>query len=291
MRPIVLSVGEYAVAVADHVVLHVGPPALTGMTCSIVPSMPASAAGAVEKARANARVAARSTRSASPRGWRVDRQGIHPLVMSAHHRRARDIVVCAVLTVALLSPSPAPAATVDSSLAIRPAEPGQVWLVIRARPGQIVRRDAIVANSTRKGESARLYTVDARASAGGAFVLDPETAVRDDVGAWTTLSAASVVVPPAGERRVTISVHVPPDAPTGRHAGGVVLQGAGRVTRAPKTGERILVVTRLGLRVYVTVIGKTPVESSSSDTGWAIGLAALALIGLALAAWRWRRTR
>jgi hypothetical protein len=150
-------------------------------------------------------------------------------------------------------PSPGYAQT-GGGLAIRPADPGQAWIRQNAARGQRVRAAFVVLNPTRARQRVALYPADAKLDrANGAFTIADRGAPREDVGAWAQLGVRRLVLAPGAQKRLTLTLNVPPDVSPGLHLGGIVMQAPGRPARAPATGERILVVTRLGLRVYVRV--------------------------------------
>ena len=285
------SVGEYVVDVGDQLRLQVGPPALTEMTCSIVPSIPACAAGAIAiKIAQSARVARTRERDrvVAPRRLLRCEPSRLAIVMLSARSRIVALAAAACMAAALVGASPAGAQGASGSLVIRPADPGQVWLKLRGRPGRRVRTEFVVANPTPAPQRGTLYPVDARLERGGAFILGQEQALRDDVGAWVSLPRETVSLRPRSRRLLEVTVRVPPDAAPGLHVGGIVLQAPGRVARAPGSGEQILIVTRLGLRIYVHVAA--PPSSSGFNPLALLGLVPLALI---LMAWRLRghRTR
>jgi hypothetical protein len=149
---------------------------------------------------------------------------------------------------------PAGSAQTGGGVAIRPADPGQAWLRLNGPRGAHVRAAFVVLNPTPSRQRVALYPADAKLDrASGAFTLADRGAPRQDVGAWARLRARRLVLAPGAQRRLTLTLNVPADASPGLHLGGVVAQGPGRPQRAPATGEQILVVTRLGLRVYVRV--------------------------------------
>ena len=168
--------------------------------------------------------------------------------------------ICAALVLALLAglgapPAPAAGASGAGGVAIRPAAPGQVWLRVTGLRGGQVNARFVVLNPTLVRQRVALYAVDGRLDrASGAFTLADEGAPREDVGAWARLPARRLALAPGEQRTLTLTLAVPPDAAPGQHVGGIVIQGRGRPAPAPGgSGEQILVVTRLGLRVYVRV--------------------------------------
>jgi hypothetical protein len=147
-----------------------------------------------------------------------------------------------------------PAVDASGGVTIRPADPAQAWLRLNGPRGTRIRAAFVVLNPTHARQRVDLYPVDATLDrTSGAFTLADRGVPRQDVGAWARLPAPQLVLAPGAQRRLTVTLEVPADASPGLHFGGIVVQGSARPRRAPGTGEQILVVTRLGLRVYMRV--------------------------------------
>jgi hypothetical protein len=108
--------------------------------------------------------------------------------------------------------------------------------------------------------SLQLYATDADETAGGGFGLLPSTTRPTGVGAWITIPAAdaTVVVPPRsahgpGGVIVPILLRIPDRVSPGDHSGGIV--AAFRTTGTNASGQRVVLVLRVGTRVYVRVAG------------------------------------
>lgn len=169
-------------------------------------------------------------------------------------QRVRAAAAGLALVAAVAAAARPSAADAVGALAIRPADPGQAWLRLHGPRGGRVRAAFVVLNPTHARQRLALYPADATLDRrSGAFTLADRGAPRQDVGAWARLPAPRLVLAPGAQRRLTLTLEVPPDASPGLHVGGIVVQGPGRPKPAGGTGEQILVVTRLGLRVYVRV--------------------------------------
>jgi hypothetical protein len=104
-----------------------------------------------------------------------------------------------------------------------------------------------------------LQATDAIETPHGGFSLLANNKVPTGAGSWMTLpaSAASVVVPAEsatapGSVLVPFQVHVPRDASPGDHVGGIV---ASLTTTGGSSGRRIVLVQRVGVRVFLHVAG------------------------------------
>jgi hypothetical protein len=89
---------------------------------------------------------------------------------------------------------------------------------------------------------------------GGYFVLEPRTVRPTGVGAWVHLVTNAYTVPPRMTATIPFSLDVPPNAPPGDHAGGIV---ALDVTPQPTKQGKVTVNIRrgIGIALYVRVIG------------------------------------
>lgn len=162
----------------------------------------------------------------------------------------------AVVATALAAGAPAATAASGSVVGVRPADPGQSWLVLRLAPGRTARREALVLNLSDRPQAVRLGATDAVTTADGVFTLAGDGERPRGVGAWITPDAQRLTLAPHEQRRVAITVREPEGTAPGDYAGGLVVQPdepAGQVTAG---GVAVRVLERVGLRVYVTVPGK-----------------------------------
>ncbi len=144
----------------------------------------------------------------------------------------------------------------------------QSWFTYQEKPGASVDDIATVKNLSNQPVKAHVYAVDATSNDSGSFILKLENEARNDVGKWTTISAAdTVTIPPQQTVDFPFHIKVPQTATPGQYFGGIVLeevsdkpQVAQVSTASANTGKtvcctNILVKTRIGLRIYLTIPG------------------------------------
>jgi hypothetical protein len=96
------------------------------------------------------------------------------------------------------------------------------------------------------------YATDAHSDAAGRFTLLAAAEEPTGLGTWLQVPE-QVVVPASGQALVPVRLQVPDDARPGDHVAGVITSSGRAVTGAD--GERVLVDTRLAVRVHVRVDG------------------------------------
>lgn len=131
---------------------------------------------------------------------------------------------------------------------------GRAWFVYDLAPGQSVQDAAVITNTSTKPLKVRVYAVDATVTREGAFALLGEDWKNRDVGGWVRLPVGGdevLTLSPGEKRRLPFTFAVPPNADTGDHLGGIVVQEV-----EPFRGQGIQVITRVGVRIYETVPGR-----------------------------------
>jgi hypothetical protein len=178
------------------------------------------------------------------------------------------LLVCTVLVVCLLSP--ASAATSSKSRArvtfgVEPASArgadGRPFFSFGVTPGAIVYDHVAVLDYSSTPLSLQLYATDAIETSGGGFGLLPATTRPTGTGSWISLPArfATVRVPAEsaalapGQVVVPLVVRVPDNATPGDHSAGVVVSL--RTVGANASGQRVILLQRVGTRVYIQVAG------------------------------------
>lgn len=143
----------------------------------------------------------------------------------------------------------------------RPA-PGSVgsvenpeWFVYTIEPGDSITDSIQVINNTEAVITARLYPVDSTQSTDGTFAVEQEVEPRNQVGAWINLSQSEVIVPPLSSINVPFTLTIPENAleTSGEYTGGIMIEDA---SQKPADVAGISLVTRAGVRVYVTIPGE-----------------------------------
>lgn len=182
----------------------------------------------------------------SPALW-VRRRGNGATAPHICVRLARVVAITALVLPTASRPPDARAA-----LEISPAGTGNPWVVVSARPGQRVDGHFLVKNTGKRTESVKLHAVDAHVEPGGRFVPESDEAPTRDVGIWARPSISTVRPRPGATKRIAYTISVPRSAKPGRYAGAFIAQAKPK-TKQASAGSQVLVIARLGLRIYLTV--------------------------------------
>lgn len=172
-------------------------------------------------------------------------------------------LVAAACLVAIIMPSTALALT-GGGVGIRPAtprppaaEPHPSWFIYEVDPGTVI-QDAVHINNTRDDSVVvKLEGLDALLTLDGAFGLTDDESTNKDIGTWIELSEKEFTILPRTEKTVPFTVTVPPEAEVGDHMGGIVIyKSAATPDKTIKSGgATVNIVTRVGVRMYLTVKG------------------------------------
>lgn len=130
------------------------------------------------------------------------------------------------------------------------------YIVDHLEPGARIERQIEVSNGTGQRAELSLYPAEAAIDGGGFRAAEGRTA--NELAGWITVEPDAVVLGP-GERAVaTVSIAVPPGADDGERYGAVLAEHA-----PPATDGGVAVVTRVGIRVYLSVGGDEPASDFS----------------------------
>lgn len=133
------------------------------------------------------------------------------------------------------------------------------YVVDELQPGATIQRRVQISNTTASQMAVDVYAAAAGVADGAFVVADGRTA--NGLSSWTTPSVDSVQVPPDAAVDVTVTVAVPADAPPGEQYAVIWASTAG-----PGDGN-ILAVSRVGVRMYVAVLGDNPLASAFVISG------------------------
>lgn len=120
-------------------------------------------------------------------------------------------------------------------------------------PGETVDDVAQVNNFSAEVVTFRVYSHDAINTPEGGFTLQPADVEPTGIGAWIGLDE-EITVEPGGSALVPFTLTVPDDATPGDHTGGIIASITTEATDAQ--GQRVLVDSRAGSRVYLRVAGE-----------------------------------
>jgi hypothetical protein len=183
------------------------------------------------------------------------------------------VVIAAALTTAICGPvSLSDAATVPGARAASTGSIGiqllevpiaaasdpraRLYIVDHLHPGTVIRRRIEISNTTVSTVHVLLYPAAAAISQ-GKFVGAAEH-TPNELSTWTSVLPGTSDVPPGGHTIASVTVAVPHDAPAGEQYGVVWAE-----TRSPPSGgQGITQVSRVGIRLYVSVGAGGPPASA-----------------------------
>lgn len=148
-----------------------------------------------------------------------------------------------------------------------PYNENQSWFSYEKKSGESIDDVATVKNLSDKPVKAHVYAVDATSNDSGSFILKLENENRTGIGLWTKLNTGeTITIPPQQSVDFPFHIDVPNNLEPGQYFGGLVLEEVAdapqtvNVAAASENGQRIcctniLVKTRIGLRIYLTIPG------------------------------------
>lgn len=130
----------------------------------------------------------------------------------------------------------------------------RTWFNYTVQPGDYYSDVVEVINNTNEEQTITVYPADGISSTNGGFAVEQEVEDRDEVGKWITLSQTEVIIPPRNSVEIPFTVSVPDtdQLTVGDHTGGIMMQV---VNTTPSTTQGIELSTRIGVRVYINVLG------------------------------------
>ena len=160
--------------------------------------------------------------------------------------RRRALVAGGLVLAGLLGATPARAdaagagGTGSARFALDPQGPesSSGYFQFRAGAGTAFSGSIRIANLGNRKGTARLYVVDATTGATTGAVYRDVRDPRRGVGAWTSLSRATVSLRPGSSTVVRFTTRVPAGMRAGDHLGGITVEDAAMRTAAPATGNR-----------------------------------------------------
>lgn len=174
-------------------------------------------------------------------------------------RRYLLAALALLFTLLLTCAAGTPANAVDTGqYGIQPSDEAD-YFHINLAPGSTIDKTAILTNHTGVAVRMQTYAVDGHTTPQGGFGFAAEHDRRTSVGAWSSLSSTTVLVPAHGQATLPFHLTVPANAPPGDYYGGIVMQAppvAGQtVTMQGGTAVQLNIIQRQAVRVYLTVAG------------------------------------
>lgn len=132
----------------------------------------------------------------------------------------------------------------------------QSWFIYNLNPGDYKIDEAQLVNLSDNPVTIDVYPVDALTTKEGAFALKNRDESKGDVGAWIKLLFSEITLEPRESRALPFSISIPKDVEVGDHAGGLVVEK--RIAEEGPLDQqfRMKIVTRVGVRMYVRVLGE-----------------------------------
>jgi hypothetical protein len=123
----------------------------------------------------------------------------------------------------------------------------QVYIVDHLAPGTVIQRRIEVSNTTGSTQHIRLYA-SAATIENGSF-LGAAGHTPNDLSTWTSVLPRASDVPAGQKLSAAVTINVPSDAAPGEQYGAVWAE----VRSAPPTGGGVVQVSRVGVRIYLSV--------------------------------------
>lgn len=123
------------------------------------------------------------------------------------------------------------------------------YIVDNLKPGATITRHVLVSNDTGHPAHLLLY-IAASDIENGQFTPGSRGSTNELTG-WSTLSPATMDLPQGGSAKATVTIHVPSDATVGERYATIIAD-----LPPTATGEGVKVESRVGIRMYLNVVGK-----------------------------------
>ena len=136
---------------------------------------------------------------------------------------------------------------VDSPVSAGKDPRARIYIVDHLAPGTVIRRRVEVSNTTTSTAHVVLYAA-AATIAKGSF-LGSAGHTPNDLSTWTSIRPSAPDVPANKKVPATVTIAVPRDAASGEQYGAVWAE----VRSAPAAGGRVTQVSRVGIRLYLSV--------------------------------------
>jgi hypothetical protein len=123
----------------------------------------------------------------------------------------------------------------------------RLYIVDHLHPGTVIHRRIEVSNTTGSTRAIVLYPAAATIAHGSVVGAAGHTA--NDLSTWTTISPRATEIPAGGRLSARLTIAVPQDASPGEQYGVVWAE----TRSAPPGGQGITQVSRVGIRLYLSV--------------------------------------
>jgi hypothetical protein len=135
----------------------------------------------------------------------------------------------------------------DAPVAAKDDPRARIYIVDHLAPGSVIERRIEVSNSSAEAHDVVLYA--AAASIGDGTFVGAAGDTPNDLSTWTSISPQGVTVAAGGTGSAVVTIAVPDGAAPGEQYGVVWAE----VRSAPDAGGGVVQVSRVGIRLYVSV--------------------------------------
>lgn len=181
-----------------------------------------------------------------------------------------------LLLIVLIFPFNKALAVETNQMGILPAHPdpnvkwSDVWFVYTLKPGESKSDEVRVINNTDEVLKAKVYPVDATTTPDGAFALFGEKDEQKEIGKWVKLAKYEVEIPPKTTEIIPFTLTLPMEnLDVGEHIGGIVLE-KGQPESQKIKGTTLNIITRVGVRMYITIPGKIIKDLKITNLEWSL---------------------
>lgn len=143
------------------------------------------------------------------------------------------------------------------------------WFIYTYSAGETRKDSVTLENKGTEPLTVKVYPADSTTTSDGAFALESETDKRDTIGAWVKVDQDMVTISPNEKKEIPFTISVPKDAQKGEYSGGVVFENTTPQNYQSKN-MNLEVVSRLGVRVYLTVPGPEQVALEVKDLKYTV---------------------
>lgn len=153
----------------------------------------------------------------------------------------------------------------------------QSWFRFYENPGETIKDSIILKNLGTESETVNLYPTDATANQSGSFSLKMQSEEQKGIGLWTRLDSTEVTLKPNESKEVGFQISIPKNLSPGEYFGGIInekktdnncdtLDGNGN--KKLSCVGNIIIKTRTGNRIYLTIPGQARQDIVMKDLSW-----------------------
>lgn len=138
------------------------------------------------------------------------------------------------------------------------------WFIYTYSAGETRKDSVTLENKGSEPVTVKVYPADSTTTTDGAFALESETDERNTIGAWVKVSQNEVTISPNEKKDIPFTISVPKNAQKGDYSGGIVFENT-KPQNYQSKNMNLEVVSRLGVRVYLTVPGPEQLSLAVRD--------------------------